>query len=40
MNPSKEPVHAIGKKFRWHDNNKIRIANVEGFEKIIDLNTL
>jgi hypothetical protein len=39
MNPSKEPVHAIGKKFKWHDNHKIRILNIEGFEKIVDIRT-
>jgi hypothetical protein len=39
MNPSSEPVHAIGKKFRWLDNHKIRIMNIEGFEKTIDINS-
>ncbi|CDW78106.1 wd-40 repeat protein [Stylonychia lemnae] len=38
MNPSKEKVKLIAKKFKWVDNSKIRIMNIEGFEKTVDIN--
>lgn len=37
MNPSKENVKLIAKKFKWVDNTKIRIMNIEGFEKTVDI---
>jgi len=38
MNPSKEKVKLIAKKFKWVDNSRIRIMNIEGFEKTVDIN--
>ena len=37
MNPSKERVDVIGKKFKWLDNLTVRIMNQQGFEKTVDL---
>lgn len=38
MNPSKENVKLIVRKFKWVDNTQIRIMNKEGFEKTVDIN--
>ena len=38
MNPNKELVVNIAKKFKWVDNERIRIINNEGIEKIVDIN--
>lgn len=37
MDPSKGDIHTIMNKFKWIDNNQIRIINNEGIEKILDI---
>jgi hypothetical protein len=38
MNPAKENVKLIVRRFKWVDNQRIRIMNREGFQKTIDIN--
>lgn len=37
MDPRLEDPKEIVKRFMWIDDNTIRLVNIEGFEKIIDL---
>ena len=37
MNPSEEEVKAIAKRFKWLDSDRIKLANKEGIEKIVDI---
>lgn len=37
MNPKKEKVQDIARRFKWIDNTKIMVINNEGMEKIIDV---
>jgi hypothetical protein len=37
MNPKREEVIDIAKKFKWIDSTKMRIINSEGIEKIVDV---
>lgn len=37
MNPAKESIKQLMGRFRWIDNNQIRLVNKEGCEKIIDM---
>jgi hypothetical protein len=38
MNPKKEDVKALAKRFMWLDSSRIKVINNEGMENIIDIN--
>lgn len=38
MNPKKEDVINIARKFMWLDSHRIKLINNEGIEKIVDIN--
>jgi hypothetical protein len=37
MNPSQEDPTKICKRFRWVDSNTIKLINIDGIEKIINI---
>jgi hypothetical protein len=37
MNPNRENKELIAKKFKWVDNERIKIINNEGIEKIVNI---
>ena len=37
MNPNKEDKLKIAKKFKWVDNQRIKVVNNEGMEKVLDI---
>jgi hypothetical protein len=37
MNPNKEVKELIAKKFKWVSNDKIKLVNNEGIEKVLDI---